>query len=397
MATFTPELDSSMPAGEAPVRRHTSLPLPKQFDGTSELWPRWRARFQRFRLCSGLSEKPDSEQVGTLLYSMGDIADDILAVIQLDESRTTYQETLVALDAYFNSKENTIFARARFNRRVQQPGESVDSFIQDLHKLADECIYLTLKDELIRDHIVVGVRDDNLSKVLQGKQDLDLNEAIRLSCQAEARTESQNLLRPRVDLVKSFVCTSHNSGNKRFVPAKQLPPNTPGTKCGNCGKSPRHKKEACPAQTATCHSCNKKGHYSSVCRSSKVREVQVADEACQFLGSVYHVGEIDTTWTAVLHVDGNPVKFKLDTGAAVSVVGERFANGRSLQSCDKLLKGRGDTPLQVLGIFQAKLSYKDTEMWETLYTRATPALTERFSMFAAGPYRKTEQPDYRNS
>ncbi|GFS06432.1 Pol polyprotein [Elysia marginata] len=71
MATFTPELDSSMTACEAPVRRHTSLPLPKQFDGTSELWPRWRARFQRFRLRSGLSEKPDSKQVGTLLYSMG--------------------------------------------------------------------------------------------------------------------------------------------------------------------------------------------------------------------------------------------------------------------------------------------------------------------------------------
>ncbi|GFR70644.1 Pol polyprotein [Elysia marginata] len=304
MATFTPELDSSMPTGEAPVRRHTSLPLLKQFD--------------------------------------------------------------------------------------------------DLHKLADECSYLTLKDELIRDRIVVGVRDDDLSKVLQGKQDLDLSEAIRFSRQAETRTESQNLLRPRVDLVKSFARTSHNSGNKRFVPAKQLPPNTPGTKCGNCGKSPRHKKEACPARTDTCHSCNKKGHYSSVCRSSKVREVQGADEACHFLGSVHHVGEIDTTWTAVLQVDGNPVKFKLDTGAAVSVVGERFANGRSLQSCDKLLKGPGDTPLQVLGVFQAKLSYKDTEMWETLHViqgQHQPLLSAsaclQLGLIARLNSLTTETPDFR--
>ncbi|GFR99764.1 Pol polyprotein [Elysia marginata] len=333
---------------------------------------------------------------------MGDIADDILAVMQLDESRTTYQETLVALDAYFNSKKNTIFARARFNRKVQQPRELVDSFIQDLHKLADECSYLTLKDELIRDRIVVGVRDDDLSKVLQGKQDLDLSEAIRLSRQAEARKEGQNLLRPRVDLVKSFARTSHNSGNKRFVPAKQLSPNTTGTKCGNCGKSPRHKKEACPARTATCHSCNKKGHYSSICRSSKVREAQVADKACHFLGSVHHVGEIDATWTAVLHVDGNPVKFKLDTGAAVSVVGERFANGRSLQSCDKLLKRPGDTPLQVLGVFQAKLSYKDSEMWETLHViqgQHQPLLSAsaclQLGLIARLNSLTTETPDFR--
>ncbi|GFR63687.1 retrovirus-related Pol polyprotein from transposon opus [Elysia marginata] len=321
MATFTPELDSSMPAGEASVRRHTSLPLPKQFDGTSELWPRWRARFQRFRLYSGLSEKPDSEQVGTLFYSMGDIADDILAVIQLDESRTTYQETLVALDAYFNSKKNTIFARARFNRRVQQPGESVDSFIQDLHKLADECSYLTLKDELIRDRIVVGVRDDDLSKVLQGKQDLDLSEAIRLSRQAEARTEGQNLLRPRVDLVQRAFVPPKTT--KKFLhPPKQQPPGF-GTdkKCGNCGKAPFHKKESCPARSAVCHSCHKKGHYSSVCRSTKVRAIDIEKETDNFLGSIQHVGETDV-WTAELQIDGHPSTFKLNTGAAVSVVDE---------------------------------------------------------------------------
>ncbi|GFS27123.1 Pol polyprotein [Elysia marginata] len=219
-----------MPAGEAPVRRHTSLPLPKQFDGTSKLWPRWRARFQRFRLCSGLSEKPDSEQVGTLLYSMGDIAYDILAVIQLYKSRTTYQETLVALDADFNSTKNTFFARARFNRRVQQPGESVDSFIQDLHKLADECSYLTLKDELIRDRIVVGVRDDDLSKILQGKQYLDLSEAIRLSRQAEARTEGQNLLRPRVDLVQRAFVPPKTTKKKHPAKRPRVIPSLPEVK-----------------------------------------------------------------------------------------------------------------------------------------------------------------------
>ncbi|GFO22797.1 Pol polyprotein [Plakobranchus ocellatus] len=155
MSTFDQHLDLTL-AGETVVRRHTSLPPPKPFDGTSELWPRWRARFQRFRLCSGLSNKPEDEQVGTQLYSMGDIADDILSVVRLDEAKATYNETLSALDGYFNSKKNTIFARARFNRRVQQSGESVDAFIQDLHRLADECNYLTLKEELIRDRIVVG-------------------------------------------------------------------------------------------------------------------------------------------------------------------------------------------------------------------------------------------------
>ncbi|KAK3782887.1 hypothetical protein RRG08_002516 [Elysia crispata] len=352
-------------AGEASVLRHTHLPLPRQFEGTSELWPRWRARFQRYRLCSGLSDKPNSGQVGTLLYTMGDVADDILAVIKLDETSCTFDEVMAALDGYFNSRKNTIFARAKFNRRVQQPGESVDAFIQDLHRLADECSYSTLKNELIRDRIVVGVRDDDLSKVLQAKQDLDLGEAIRLSRQAEARTESQNLLRPKVDLIQKS--GGRRPQNQRPSQPRPQPPQTavPGKKCGYCGRTPVHKKEACPARTATCHNCNKKGHYSSVCRSSKVREVQVQDEP--FLGSVHHVGAVDTCWTAVIYVNGRPSTFKLDTGAAVSVVGESSAAGKELQPCDKVLKGPGDTPLHVLGLFHAQLQYKEREIQEPLY------------------------------
>ena len=101
------ELDTSLPVSDN-GRRHPSVPLPQQFDGTSELWPRWRARFQRYRLCSGLSNKPNNEQVGTLLYSMSDCPDNILAVIKLDESRCTYLGALSALDSHFNSRKKTL-------------------------------------------------------------------------------------------------------------------------------------------------------------------------------------------------------------------------------------------------------------------------------------------------
>ncbi|GFS18925.1 hypothetical protein ElyMa_003275800 [Elysia marginata] len=95
---------------------------------------------------------------------------------------------------------------------------------------------------------------------------------------------------------------------------------------------------AAPARTATCDGCNKKGHYSSACHSSTVRDLKVAEESCHFLGSVHHVRDIDTTWFAVLNVVGNRVKCKVDPGAADPVVGERFSDGRPLQPCEKILK-----------------------------------------------------------
>ena len=47
--------------------------------------------------------------------------------------------------------------RAKFNRRKQESGESVDTFITDLYGLAEHCQFGTLHDEMIRDRIVVRV------------------------------------------------------------------------------------------------------------------------------------------------------------------------------------------------------------------------------------------------
>ena len=176
-------------AGEEQVRR-LQLPLPKPFDGRPENWQKWRQRFERYRTGTALEE---GKLVSTFLYSMGNVADDILATLTgVDESTTAYVDLLAAFDAHFGGRKNTIFARVKFNRRVQRVGETVDNFIQDLHKLAEDCEYGALKDELIRDRIVVGVTDDDLSNLLQTKANLTLAEAIQSSRQAETRKEGRH-------------------------------------------------------------------------------------------------------------------------------------------------------------------------------------------------------------
>jgi len=50
-----------------------------------EEWPQWIRKFERFRQASGLYSKDDAKQVNTLIYSMGDAADDILSSMDLSE------------------------------------------------------------------------------------------------------------------------------------------------------------------------------------------------------------------------------------------------------------------------------------------------------------------------
>ena len=64
----------------------------------------------------------------------------------------------------FQLRRNVIFGRARFNRRNQLEGESSEQYISELYCLVDNCNYGNLKDELLRDRLVVGIRDQGLSK-----------------------------------------------------------------------------------------------------------------------------------------------------------------------------------------------------------------------------------------
>ena len=66
-------------------------PAPFNFSRTDE-WPRWIRRFERFRQASGLVEKSEENQVNTLIYTMGDAADDIFQAFMLqDEDKKKYE------------------------------------------------------------------------------------------------------------------------------------------------------------------------------------------------------------------------------------------------------------------------------------------------------------------
>ena len=132
-----------------------------------EDWPRWIRRFERFRVASGLTAKDEAIQVNTLIYNMGDQADDILISFSLSEDdKKKYEIVKGKFESHFVKRRNTIFERARFNQRRQEEDESVDSFITDLYGLSEHCSYGAIRDEMIRDRLVVGLRDAALSEKL---------------------------------------------------------------------------------------------------------------------------------------------------------------------------------------------------------------------------------------
>ena len=197
-------------------------------------------------MASALDKASEENQVNTLIYTMRVDADDIIQSLGIsDEEQKHYNTVREKLENYFIIKRNVIFERAKFNLRVQLENEAVETFITDLFSLAEHCKFGTLREELIRDRIVVGIRDKNMSEKLQLEAELTLEEAMNLVRQRETvrkqkHTEgkSGNIVRIRTNR------SAAGNNNKKALDRTKKYLN--GKKCQRClGK---HPPKSCPAK-----------------------------------------------------------------------------------------------------------------------------------------------------
>ena len=141
-------------------------------------WSRWKRRFQQFREASGLSEATTTKQISTLLYCLGEEAEAVLTSTNATkDDRADYDRALGKFDSFFQVRKNVIYERARFNRLNQQCGETAEQYIMALYDLAECCDYGQMTEEMIRDRLIVGIRDTTLSEKLQLDSALTLESA----------------------------------------------------------------------------------------------------------------------------------------------------------------------------------------------------------------------------
>ena len=352
----------------------------EQFNFTKpEEWPQWIRRFERFRQASGVSSKSEQSQVNILIYSMGLKADDIFQSFGLsDEDGKKYQTVKDKFNVYFTARRNTIHERAKFNRRRQGETESVDEFITDLYALAKYCDYGGLHDELIRDRIVVGIRDANLSEKMQMEPELTLERAVTLARQSECVKTQLPIVRGEPSGESSIEAVKGNklqSKSQKF-PQRQVNPRFQRVNtCGRCGRLGSHIQAQCPARDAVCRKCGKIGHYKSVCRStsvkSNIRAVETEDS--NFLGTIHSsdVLAVETNrWTKTLKLNQREILFKIDTGADVTVIPDKYysrAQDGPLQPVQRILTGAGHQPLEVQGQIVGLLQYNNLQTEQTIF------------------------------
>lgn len=154
-------------------------------------------------------------------------------------SELDYETVMEKFSDHLVPKRNVIHDRACFHMRVQKPGEPVEAFLRGLYELAQYSDFKGTKDEQIRDRIVIGISDNEVSQKLQLKLDLSLERAIKIACQSEQIKQQNVSLRAdcAVDAVRQgrrqfHAKKSDNDGQQKQEQGEQKNP----VACSRCAR-----------------------------------------------------------------------------------------------------------------------------------------------------------------
>lgn len=216
---------------------------------------------------------------------------------------------------YCVPKKSIVYETFKFFTKMQQEGEKFESFLAEIKKLSQTCEFETMTDRMIRDRIVLGIRDKMLQERLLRIEDLNLQKAIDYCRAAKVSKVQARNLQAEIDSIRK-----KEQKKSKIIKGKEA---TQKLDCRRCGT--RHGPRECPAYGKKCNKCGKLNHFVNSCRVKKVKELteQVntdpASKESSFCIDYIEIGKIDARWIETVQIENND-KFKLDTGADVNVL-----------------------------------------------------------------------------
>lgn len=191
--------------------------------------------------------------------------------------------------------------------------------------MAANCNFDTLQDSLIRDRIVCSIRNEGVRERLLQELNLTHEKCVKI-CRAselsKANMEAISGGAHAVDAIRKKPHKKESKQNKADNKSERML-----KICKYCGQSHLRKKEKSPAYKKQCSKCKRMNHFASMCKagvqSSKVHllEEESGDDSPMV---DYALGEInagsDDEWFEEVKIQGQPVTFKLYSGAHWNVI-----------------------------------------------------------------------------
>ena len=318
-----------------------SIPAPEGMRMSGDLaknWEVFRAEFEDFLLATGLNEKEKLIQAATLRRLMGSECRHVYthSITLTEDQRKDPAAILTALERYFKPAKNVIYERYMFGCCKQETDEPIDSFLTRLQERASSCEYRALRDELIRDRLVLGVASEGTRRRLLRERELTLQTATEICRLAELTDKHMRVIETPPAQTDNVNAMDRQSERRKFQ--GRMTEREPQWNCKYCGNSHRRGREQCPAYGKVCRICGISNHFAKMCQAAskaeKIKKVNVLEDEQKEGDSdtderLFLVTECVNTakaqqgrkWFVNLCLNEKMQQCQLDTGSTCNVMG----------------------------------------------------------------------------
>ncbi|KZC11160.1 hypothetical protein WN55_02521 [Dufourea novaeangliae] len=269
----------------------------------AENWQEWKKSFQVYLKENDCNTKSQDLKVYILKENIGKVGLNVIQNIILKNPKDGNDMNILLekLDDHFKPRESEVKIRYNFFKRSQRKNESIETYIEVLQEIAKKCNFGHLTNSLIRDKVILNIKDEELLKVLMTIEYLDLFKLVVHYNLYNKRKNSETSTKDMASVNNAQVKNIDNENAKATETKKQSEEinkisrteghnkkihsysknnnnqvtNTVDKSCKsnsaqfrkNCWKcDQKHPLRCCPAWGFKCGKCGDHNHYTQCCR-----------------------------------------------------------------------------------------------------------------------------------
>ncbi|UYV73812.1 K02A2.6-like, partial [Cordylochernes scorpioides] len=342
----------------------------KEYNEETETFETFYERLEQFLI---LEEAGDEKKKAYLLTLMGSKTYGVLKnlcspILPKDK---TFDNLIDILKRHFSPKRSIVVERFIFFKRMQLKEESISDYLVEIKRLASSCNFGNFLEDSLRDKMVCGLYNAKIQNRILSEGDISLAKVIEIALSMEAAEKNTKLFH----LEQGEDCVD------KLRMERKVESNFQNGKCKHCGK--QH-KELCRFKEAICFKCNKKGHIAPICWSSRrnlrqhqnqpgnIHQIGDQEEEEEYVQKIISVtipeyeinfASSDPPYLMELKVEGNFIKFEMDTGSGLTLISEKdFKNSLQhlkLEKASIIVRTYDGTVVPILGKINVKVECQD--------------------------------------
>ncbi|XP_063538387.1 uncharacterized protein LOC134749201 [Cydia strobilella] len=177
-------------------------------------WTKWKEAFNIYFAACELSKKEEKVQINILLHIIGERAREVHQ--QFKSECTTLKSLIARFDKFFLPKKNLTIERHRFFTRSQHDSESIEQYAFELRKLAATCEFSGLMEDLIKDRLICGIKEDALRERLLREPDLTLGKCLDICNLAQMSKMQAGAIKQEAVEHKAYVVENNPKHNTEY-------------------------------------------------------------------------------------------------------------------------------------------------------------------------------------